>query len=149
MHEYRHKCWSLIKLPLLISVLAIGLSRCKVYTINKSDLETKLRPKENCRHAKGLNSLTTMYKKQYINSMDTLTCLDAVGKLKIKRLHSDSKITIITHKNKAIKFYAKTLYIWNGEFLIGERTSLNLYGPNYFPIKLTDISRIEIKKSWL
>lgn len=89
-----------------------------------------------------------MYKKQYINAMDTLTCQDAVGHIRTKRLHYDSKITVVTCANKSIRFYAKTLYIWKGEFLIGERTSLNLYGPNYFPIKLSDISRIEVKKSW-
>src|SRR5436305_9288539 len=101
MHEYRHKCWSLIKLPLLISILALSQARCKVYTINKSDLETKLKPGENCKHAKGLNSLTTMYTKQYINNVDTLRCSDAVGRVKTKRLRYDSKITIVTRTNKS------------------------------------------------
>ena len=144
MHEFRHLLYrSLIKLPVLISVCVISLTNCKVYTINKNDLESKLSPKQD-KHYKGLGSLPSMYKKQYVNTIDTLTCSDAVGKTKTKRLKCDSKITIITNKNKVIKFYAKTLYIWKGEYLIGELTALSIYGPNYFPVKLSDISRIEV-----
>ena len=150
MHEYRHKCWSLIKLPLLISVMAIGLSSCSVYTINKTDLEHKLKPKENTHSSKkGLNVLTAMHSKHYVNAMDTVKCADAVGQVRTKKFTYDSKITVVTNQNKAIKFYAKTLYIYNEQYLVGERTSLSLYGPNYFLVKLSDISRIEVKKPWL
>lgn len=149
MHEYRHKCWSLIKLPLLISVMALGLSNCTVYTINKTDLERKLKPKENSHtQKKGLNMLTAMHNKSYTNAIDTLKCADAVGQIRNKCFKYDSKITVVTNKNKAIKFYAKTLYIYNEQYLVGERTSLSIYGPNYFLVKLSDISRIEVKKPW-
>ena len=86
-----------------------------------------------------------MYKWQFNNHVDTLVCLDAIGKQKQKRLKFDSKITIITNDNRSIRFYAKTLYIWKDEFLIGERTAVSLRSPNYFTIKLKDIARIEVK----
>ncbi len=149
MHEYRHKCWSLIKLPLLISVMAVGLSNCTVYTINKSDLENKLRPKENTHSSKrGLNLLTAMHSKNYTNTIDTLKCADPVGQVRTKRFNYDSKITVVTSQNKEIKFYVKTLYIWNEQYLVGERTTLSIYGPNYFLVKLSDILRLEVKKPW-
>jgi|GEM_PF-2528440 len=149
MHEYRHKCWSFIKLPLLISVMAMGLSSCAVYTINKSDLEQKLKPKETSRTSKkGLNALTAMHSKTYTNTIDTLACADHIGHIRTKKFNYDSKITVVTTKNKAIKLYAKTLYIYNEQYLVGERTTLSVYGPNYFLVKLSDISRIEVKKPW-
>jgi len=149
MHEYRHRCWSFIKLPLLFFILAIGLTNCSVYTINKTDLESKLKPKEKAHSSKkGLNVLTSMHSKSYNNAIDTLKCSDAVGQVKTKRFNYDSKITVITNKNKSVKFYAKTLYIWNDQYLIGERTGLSIYGPNYYLVKLSDISRIEVKKDW-
>jgi len=149
MHEYRHKCWSLIKLPLLISVMAMGLSNCTVYTINKSDLEYKLKPKENIYSSKkGLNLLTAMHSRSYTNAIDTLKCADNVGQVKTKRFNYDSKITVVTNQNKEIGFYLKTLYIWNEQYLVGERTTLSIYGSNYFLVKLSDISRIEVKKRW-
>jgi len=149
MHEYRHKCWSLIKLPLLISCMALGLASCSVYTINKSDLESKLKPKENSRtQKKGLNTFTAMHNRHYVNAMDTLKCADAIGQIRTKRFNYDSKITVVTNQNKAIKFFAKTLYIYNDQYLVGERTSISIYGPNYFLVKLSDISRIEVKKPW-
>jgi hypothetical protein len=86
-----------------------------------------------------------MYRIQYNNQVDTLICLDAIGTQKMKRLRYDSKITIITTDNKSIRFYAKTLYIFNDQFLIGERTSPSLRSPNYFPVKLKDIARIEVR----
>ena len=129
--------------------MAIGLSSCSVYTINKTDLEKKLKPKENT-HAskKGLNLLTAMHSKSYTNAIDTLKCADEVGQIKTKKFNYDSKITVVTNKNKAIKFYAKTLYIYNDQYLVGERTSLSIHGPNYFLVKLSDIARIEVKKPW-
>jgi hypothetical protein len=151
MHEYRHKCWSLAKLPILISIMAIGLTNCStVYTINKTDLETRLKPKTCDVSSKkpALNMLNSLYRKQYINNIDTLSCADAIGRIKTKRFNYDSKITVITHDKRTIKFYAKTLYIWKEEFLIGERTNICLHGPNYFPVKLNDIARIEVKTTW-
>jgi hypothetical protein len=141
MHTNRQKCRSLLKLTTLLAVTLTLFSGCKVYTINKSDLENELRPKG--REIKGL-SLNAMYRKQFKNSIDTLECLDESGAVKLKRINYDSRITIITRKNKAIKYYAKTLYIYKDEFLIGERTAPKLRGPNYFPVKLSDISRIEV-----
>lgn len=131
---------------LLISVLAIGLSNCTVYTINKSDLESRLKPKSQAHGKKSLNLLTAMHNKTYNNAMDTMQCSDAVGQIKTKRFSYDSKITIITNQKKTIRFYAKTLYIWNDQYLIGERTGISIYGPNYALVKLSDISRIEVKK---
>jgi hypothetical protein len=89
-------------------------------------------------------SLASMYKKSYRNSMDTLWCHDAVGARKIKRISQDSKITVVTKSNRAIRFYARTLYLYKDEFLIGERTAPRLRGPNYFPIRLSEIDRIEL-----
>ncbi|PBQ31996.1 hypothetical protein CNR22_09510 [Sphingobacteriaceae bacterium] len=129
--------------------MALGLASCSVYTINKSDLESKLKPKENS-HAqkKGLNKLAAMHDKHYVNAIDTLKCADAVGQIRTKRFNYDSKITVVTNRNKTIKFYAKTLYIYNDQFLVGERTTPSIYGPNYCLVKLSDISRIEVKKPW-
>ncbi|HEY4195569.1 MAG TPA: hypothetical protein VGM63_08535 [Mucilaginibacter sp.] len=129
--------------------MAISLASCSVYTINKSDLESKLKPKENS-HAqkKGLNNLTAMHDRHFINAIDTLRCADAVGQVRTKKFTYDSKITVVTHNNKTIKFYAKTLYIYNDQFLVGERTTPSIYGPNYSLVKLSDISRIEVKKPW-
>lgn len=125
--------------------MAIGLCNCTVYTINKSDLENTLKPKENVHSSRGLNMYIAMLSKNYINAIDTLKCADPVGQIKTKRFKYDSKITVVTHQKKKIKFYAKTLYIWRGEYLIGELASLNIYGTNYFPVKLCDISRIEVR----
>jgi hypothetical protein len=149
MHVNRHHlCRSLIKLPALIVILAMSLSNCTVYTIDKSHLENKLNPRQQancCKAPGGLNKLLAMSKAQYNNHVDTVICLDGIGSKKVKRLTYDSKITVITTDNKAIRFYAKTLYIWKDEFLIGERTALSLRSPNYFPVKLKDILRIEVK----
>jgi hypothetical protein len=148
MHEYRHRCQRLVKRVALFSIILIGLglTGCSVYTINKSHLENKLSLKDNCH--KTFNMLTSTYSKQFVNNMDTLPCADADGRIRTKRFNYDSKIKIVTHKNKKIKFYAKTLYIWKGQFLIGERTAPTLYGPNYFPVRLSDIARIEVKRPW-
>lgn len=149
MHEYRHKFRNLVGFSVFIFFLILGLSNCTVYTVNKSDLESKLKPKQHV-HAskKSLNVLTAMHSKSYNNAMDTLQCSDAVGQIKTKRFNYDSKITVITSQKKTIRFYAKTLYIWNDQYLIGERTGISIYGPNYSLVKLSDISRIEVKRPW-
>jgi hypothetical protein len=115
------------------------LSGCKVYTINKADLESGLKQG----HSRGL-SINHLYKKQYKNSLDTVVCIDEVGKKKLRRLSQDSKVIIYT-RNQSIKYYVKSLYIYKDEYLIGERTAPRLYGPNYFPVKLSEIDRIEVK----
>jgi hypothetical protein len=145
MLENRHS-FGAIKWSCLILVFALGLVSCSVYTINKSDLENKLRPKSHAKRS--LNVLTAMHSKSYNNAMDTLQCADAIGQIKTKRFNYDSKITIITNQKKTIRFYAKTLYIWKDQYLIGERTGISLYGPNYGLVKLSDINRIEVKKPW-
>jgi hypothetical protein len=146
MHGNRHWCHGLLRSAalLLISVVVV---QCKVYTVNKTDLEKRLNPKggDSEYPVATMNSISSLYQKQMKNNLDTLSCSDEIGKKKMKRINHDSKITIITKKNKAIKLYAKTLYIYKDEFLIGERTKPKLYGPNYFPIKLSEISRIEVK----
>jgi hypothetical protein len=141
MHTNRQKCRSLLKLTALLSIMSLSFTGCRVYTINKSDLENELMPKEG--EIKGL-SLNSIYRKQFKNNIDTLECLDESGAVILKRINYDSRITIVTRKNKSIKYYAKTLYIYKNEFLIGERTAPKLRGPNYFPVKLSDISRIEV-----
>jgi|SRR6218665_77895 len=131
----------------LLFVMAITLSGCAVYTIDKSHLETKLKPSSTSvsHTGLGLNKLMALYKKQYNNHVDTLLCLDRIGKTKAKRLSYDSKVTVITTDNRTIRFYAKTLYIWKDEFLVGERTAPSLRGANCFTVKLKDIARIEVK----
>jgi hypothetical protein len=149
MHEYRQKSQIWLNF-LFISILCISLSGCSVYTINKSDLENGLKPKpcHSCKKVYGLNQLTAMYNKQYSNNIDTIRCADALGQIKTKRFTYDTKVTVKTKQNKTIKYYAKTLYIWKEEFLVGERTAPAFYGPNYLPIKLADIVSIEVKKPW-
>jgi hypothetical protein len=124
-------------LQLSILCIFLGLSGCKVYTINKTALEQELKPE------KGLK-IGAIHKKTYKNSIDTLYCTDETGNLKIKCVNHDSKIVVVTKGNKAIKYYAKTLYIYKGQFLIGERTAPRLRGPNYFPVRLSEIDRIEV-----
>jgi hypothetical protein len=72
-------------------------------------------------------------------------CFDPVGKTKLKKFNYTSKIKIITTTDRSVKLYAKTLYIWNDQYLIGERVSPSLGGPSYFPVRLCDIARIEVK----
>jgi hypothetical protein len=92
-----------------------------------------------------LNSVTGIRKGKNHNCLDTLSCYDSDGRIRKKKFSYDSKITIVTKDNREIRYYVKTLYIWKDQFLIGERTKMSLTGPNYFPVKLDDISRIEIK----
>ena len=132
---------SLRGLQALVLCLAMAFTGCKVYTVNKADLESELLPAKG--EQKSL-AIGYMYRKVYRNSIDTLMCRDEIGKSRIKRISPDSKITIVTKKNQAIKFYAKTLYIYKGQFLIGERTAPRLRGPNYYPVRLSDIDRIEV-----
>jgi hypothetical protein len=118
----------------------LALCSCKVYTINKSDLEKELKPNGV---AKGL-TIHNIYKKQFKNEIDTLKCMDAnTGEVRLKYFTPDSKITIVT-KKKAIKYYAKSLYIYKDQFLIGERTAPKLRGPNYFPVRLSDIESVQV-----
>src|SRR5260221_15816 len=101
MRGYRH-CCGFTRLAAILIILATGLSGCSVYTVSRTDLENRLKPK-HCHSCSGkdhgLNALSRIYKKQYVNSMDTLQCTDAIGQLKIKRFSYDSKITIITNNN--------------------------------------------------
>lgn len=120
--------------------LVLALSGCKVYTVNKADLESELSP---ARGERGL-SIGYMYRKVYRNGIDTLVCRDEIGHTRLKKISPDSKITIFTKQNQSIRFYAKSLYIYKGQFLIGERTAPRLRGPNYFPVRLADIDRIEV-----
>jgi hypothetical protein len=117
--------------------------QCKVYTINKNNFENSLNPK-NGSAFRTMNSLSQFNSRQFKNSLDTLTFLGEGGTRMTKRFNQDSKIRIVTRDNRIIKYYVKTLYIYKDEFLIGERTKPKFYGPNYFPVKLSDISRIEV-----
>jgi len=127
-----------------LTVLSFFLAQCRVYTINKTHFENSLNPKTGSATFRSMNSLAHFNKKQFKNSLDTVTCLDEGGAVKTRRFNQDSKIRIVTRDNRTIKYYAKTLYIYKDEFLIGERTKPKLYGPNYYPVKLSDISRIEV-----
>jgi hypothetical protein len=124
-------------LQLFILCAFLSLSACKVYTINKAALEQELKPE------KGLK-IGLLHKKTYKNNIDTLWCTDATGALRIKCVNHDSKIVVVTKGNKSIKYYAKTLFIYKDQFLIGEITAPRLRGPNYFPVKLSEIDRIEV-----
>lgn len=136
-----------ILLPLSALIISIGTSGCAVYTVEKAQLETALKPvsEKSSHKGLGLNKLMAMYKKQYNNRVDTLICVDKIGKMKVRKLSVDSKITVITNDKKAFNFYARTLYIWNEEYLIGERTTINLRRNNCCTVKLKDIARIEIR----
>ncbi len=134
--HFRGHFWLLI--PLLAILITPG---CKVYTINKTDLETKLRPEKG---EQKFLKIGNMYRKPYKNDLDTLFCIDEIGRIRPKRFNGDTKITIVTRENKAIKYYAKSLYIYNDQFLIGERTAPRLRGPNYYPVRLSEIDRIEV-----
>jgi hypothetical protein len=125
----------------LLCGLLLGLGSCKVYTINKTDLEKELKPNGQAKHL----SIGNIYRKQFKNEIDTMVCVDAsTGEVKLKHFTPDSKITIVTKGNRAIKYYAKSLYIYKDQFLIGERTAPKLRGPNYFPVRLSDIDRIQV-----
>jgi hypothetical protein len=118
-----------------------------VYTVKRSDLENGLR--KNCRthkEGKSLNAIKSLNRGiLYNNSLDTLPCLHVSGKTRLKRVKYDSKIRIVTANKKSIKFYAKTLFIWNDEFLIGERTAPTLRGINLYPVRLKDIEEIVVR----
>jgi hypothetical protein len=134
--------------PLLALLFTMAFAPgCAVYTVEKSHLETKLKPSSTAVNhtGLGLNKLLALYKNQYNNHVDTILCLDRIGKTKAKRLSYDSKVTVITTDNRTIRFYAKTLYIWKDEFLVGERTVPSLRGVNCFTVKLKDIARIEVR----
>lgn len=136
-----------ILLSLISAILSFYISGCAVYTVDKTQLEAKLKPASVAVKHKGLglNKLTAMYKKHYNNKIDSLVCQDKIGKLKVRHLSADSKITVITTTNKTVNFYAKTLYILNDEYLIGERTTINLRRFNGGMVKLKDIARIEVR----
>jgi hypothetical protein len=127
-------------LPVIL-FLIIAFAGCKSYTVSRKDFEQGLRSRQGS--SEGL-PVTSLHYKQFKNKLDTLIIADQSGRMKKKRLTQDSKIRIYTKRNKSIKYYAKTLYIYKDEFLIGERTAPKLYGPNYFPVKLKDIDRIEV-----
>ena len=149
MYESRQPLNGLARLSALLLCSTLLFTSCAVCTVNKSVLEEKLKAKNEHPNYKGisLKSVSLVRKgKPYNNNIDTLLCIDPVGKLKLKRFNYASKITIITKKDKAVKVYAKTLYIWNDQFLVGERTTPSFRGgPNYFPVKLSEIARIEVK----
>ena len=132
---------------ILLIFIVLGFSQCAVYTVERTHLEAKLRPSSAAVTHKGfgINKLLALYQSPYNNRVDTLLCFNRTGCLTPKRLKLDSKVTVITKTNKAIHFYAKTLFIWNEEFLIGERTKLNLRRSNCFSVKLKDIARIEVR----
>ena len=67
---------------------------------------------------------------------------DREAYMAIKAIAMDIDGTL-TNDQKVIRFYVKSLYIYKDQFLIGERTAPKLRGPNYFPVRLSDISRIE------
>ena len=147
MLETRHLRPKFGKISAILLFVTFSFSACKVYTIDKSQLETTLKPvskKQSC-EGLGLNKLLSMYQYQFNNQVDTLRCSDAIGTTKTKRLRFDSKITVITADNKSFRFYAQTLYIWKDEYLIGERIAPTFRSPNYFPVKLKDIVRIEVR----
>ena len=125
--------------PALFCMVFFAVS-CKVYTIDKSEFEQGLKKKQTRQN--GI-SVSKLHVKQFKNQLDTIVCSDENGAMMRKRVSQDAKIRIYTKKQKAIKFYAKTLYIYKNEYLIGERTAPKLYGPNYFPIKLSEIDKIE------
>jgi len=147
MLETRHLSRNFGKLPAFLLFISLSFSSCKVYTVDKSQLETTLKPisKKQTNKGLGLNKLLSMYQTQFNNQVDTLRCSNAVGQIKTKKLRFDSKITVIMADNRSFKFYAQTLYIWKDEYLIGERISPSLRSPNYFPVKLKDIVRIEVR----
>jgi hypothetical protein len=148
MYESRQPLNGLARLSALLLCSTALFTSCMVCTVNKSVLEEKLKAKNEHPNYKGisLKSVSLVRKgKPYNNNIDTLECVDPVGKSKFKRFNYASKVTIVT-KDKAVKVYAKSLYIWNDQFLIGERTTPNFRGgPNYFPVRLCDIARIEVK----
>lgn len=150
MYESRQPLNGLRRLSALLLCSTVFFTSCMVCTVDKSILEQKLKTKNEHPNFKGisLKSVSLVRKgKPYNNNIDTLEYFDPVmGKTKKKRFNYSSKVTIITKKDKVVKVYAKSLYIWNDQFLVGERTTPNLRGgPNYFPIKLSDIARIEMK----
>src|SRR3954463_11037584 len=113
MLETRHLCRNFGKFPAFLFFIALSFSSCKVYTVDKSQLETTLKPvsKKNSHKGLGLNHLLEKYQYQFNNQVDTLRCCDAIGKVKTKKLRFDSKITVILANNRSVKFYAQTLYI--------------------------------------
>jgi len=135
--------------PALFICLSLWLTSCAVCTVNKCVLEEKLSKKSEHPNYKGIsmNAVKLVRKgKSYNNNIDTLLCEDAVGKAKMKKFSYSSKVRIITKRDESVRVYAKTLYIWNDEFLVGERVTPGLTGgPSYFPVRIEDIARIEVK----
>jgi hypothetical protein len=131
-------------LPLALSFIMV-LTGCSVYTVKPGHFQATLRQKSHKHKGLALNSVNFIKKGKNHNSLDTLSFYSTEGKKRTKKFNYDSKITVVTKDNKEIRYYVKTLYIWNDQYLIGERTKVSFNGPNYFPVKLEDISRIEIK----
>jgi hypothetical protein len=121
------------------------MSGCSVYTVKPGLFHATLKQKSIKTKGLALNSVTSIKKGKNHNNMDTLSFYSTAGKKRVKKFNYDSKITVVTRDNKEIKYYVKTLYIWNDQYLIGERTQVSFNGPNYFPVRLDEISRIEIK----
>jgi hypothetical protein len=138
----RHGYRAHTALALIVTLL---LGACSVYTVKPGHFQYTLKQKTPRTKGLALNSVTEIRKGKNHNTLDTLSFYKHNGKKLLKKFSYDSRITVVTKDQKQISYYAKTLYIWKDQYLIGERTGLSLSGPNYYPVKLENIERLEVK----
>jgi hypothetical protein len=74
-----------------------------------------------------------------------MRCILEDGQTQMKKLREDARLRITTKNHEVHYFYARTVYIWKEEFLIGERSALSWRNSLYTPVRLRDIVRIEVK----
>jgi len=144
MQRKRHRCRNFWKHLPTILIATILQSSCAVYTVDRHHLEARIKPLDDFCTA-GLNRLLHTASRQYNNHVDSLRCILEDGQTQMKKLRGDSRLRITTKNRQVLYFYARTVYIWKEEFLIGERSTFTWRNSLYTPVRLRDILRIEVK----
>lgn len=126
-------------------LLLLFTNSCSVYLIDKDQLQARLSANENCCKEGGLKKLLSTYHVQYNNKMDSISYFDAGGALKKRPVKYDTRLRVVTRTKGSFWMYARTLFIWKGEYLVGERGEVKLKNTGYLPVPICEIERIEIR----
>jgi len=143
MQRNRQPCRNFRNYLPFILLASLWMTSCAVYTVDFSQLQPRIVPADDPR-TKGLNRLLQTSIWQYNNHLDSIYCLLPGGGTCMKKIRSDSRLRIITKNKEVISLYARTVYIWKHEFLVGECSSLSWKNSLYRPVRLKDIVRVEV-----
>jgi hypothetical protein len=143
MQRNRQRCRNFRNYLPFILLASLWMTSCAVYTVDFSHLQPRIVPGDTL-STRGLNRILHTSVVQYNNHLDSVPCLLADGYAKMKKIRSDARLRIITKNRQVISFYARTVYIWKNEFLIGECSSISWKSTLYRPVRLKDIVRVEV-----